>query len=279
MSSYRPAIPEAVKREVRQQSKFGCVICGMPFYEYEHIEEYSKEKQHTSDNIILLCPNHHSSKTTKKLSKERLNYLKQNPYNLGKNFSNIYKLEPATTINIKLGSNTCSWTLKDNPEHYILWINGISYFSLHNEDNWLTFSLNITDNMGKELLKIHKGEIQIRIDIFDFTYEGQTIIIKDKQNENIILKMKLADNTVEIQKGIIMDNSGDGFIINNKQLKLIIDQNSVATFSRCYWGNNYTGSIGLLNTKKRPVLATPKGFGFMYRPESNHPSDEQFGIF
>ena len=30
-------IPASVTREVRQRSKFGCVMCRIGFYEYEHI--------------------------------------------------------------------------------------------------------------------------------------------------------------------------------------------------------------------------------------------------
>jgi predicted restriction endonuclease len=71
-SQERPAIPEHISRTVRQQCGFGCAICGMPFFEYEHIEEWADVKEHTVENILLLCPNHHSSKTTKKLSADRL---------------------------------------------------------------------------------------------------------------------------------------------------------------------------------------------------------------
>lgn len=36
----RPAIPESIKRQVRQEAKFGCIFCGSPIIEYHHIEEY-----------------------------------------------------------------------------------------------------------------------------------------------------------------------------------------------------------------------------------------------
>lgn len=34
-------IPLPIQREVRQRCGFGCVICGMPLYEYEHMEEWA----------------------------------------------------------------------------------------------------------------------------------------------------------------------------------------------------------------------------------------------
>ena len=59
-------IPEDVKREVRQRSRFGCVIpgCRRAFYEYEHIEpEFKDAKSHDPAAICLVCPNHNPRRT------------------------------------------------------------------------------------------------------------------------------------------------------------------------------------------------------------------------
>jgi hypothetical protein len=40
MAEDRPPIPLPVKRLVRQQCAFGCVLCGLPLYEYDHIVPY-----------------------------------------------------------------------------------------------------------------------------------------------------------------------------------------------------------------------------------------------
>ncbi len=36
-NSVRPKIPLPIQREVRQRCGFGCVICGLPLYDYDHI--------------------------------------------------------------------------------------------------------------------------------------------------------------------------------------------------------------------------------------------------
>ena len=49
-------IPAEIKRQVRQRCGFGCIICGLPIYEYEHMEEWAKVKRHRTEEITLLCP-------------------------------------------------------------------------------------------------------------------------------------------------------------------------------------------------------------------------------
>ena len=66
-------IPESIKRKVRQRCGFGCVICGIGLYEYEHFApEYKDAKSHAPEGITLLCPNHHARKTIGRLSLETI---------------------------------------------------------------------------------------------------------------------------------------------------------------------------------------------------------------
>jgi len=49
----RPPILEPMKRSVRQRCSFGCVICGLPLYEYHHMIPYADTEKHEEDNITL----------------------------------------------------------------------------------------------------------------------------------------------------------------------------------------------------------------------------------
>ena len=69
MGESRPAIPSGIQREVRQRCGFGCVICGMPLYEYEHMKEWAIVREHVADDITLLCDQHHREKTSGLLPK------------------------------------------------------------------------------------------------------------------------------------------------------------------------------------------------------------------
>jgi len=60
----RPAISDPIKREVRQRCGFGCVICGVPIYDYEHMVPHTEVQEHLANNVTLLCPTHHREKQT-----------------------------------------------------------------------------------------------------------------------------------------------------------------------------------------------------------------------
>lgn len=57
-------IPAETKREIRQICGFGCVVCGSPFYDYEHWNpEFEKlQGEHRAEGITLCCPNCHRKK-------------------------------------------------------------------------------------------------------------------------------------------------------------------------------------------------------------------------
>jgi hypothetical protein len=55
-------IPFPIKRKIRQRCGFGCVICGLPLYEYEHLLGFAKVKRHVEKEITLLCDQHHREK-------------------------------------------------------------------------------------------------------------------------------------------------------------------------------------------------------------------------
>ena len=82
MKTPRPDIPALVKRAVRQACGFGCVICGKPLYEIDHIVPYSVVREHDPDNLVLLCDGHHREKTNKLLTVDQVREARANPINL-----------------------------------------------------------------------------------------------------------------------------------------------------------------------------------------------------
>lgn len=262
MKESRPDIPAHIKREVRRQCGFGCAICGMPFFEYDHIEEYAGIKEHTADNLILLCPNHHSSKTTKKLSKERIREAKSHPFNKGKARTTVYKIEPAKQLTILLGSNLLSgWSPDINDDYDLIWINGKSFFTIHSENGWLSVSLEITDDEGNTLLYVERGELIVYTAAWDYVYEGNNIKIRTSLRK-IILDFNLSDRKVEVLKGMFLDKNLDGLVVESERMFNIIDGNRVGVNAR---NESYGMSgWGLLNSRKHPLLQPPKSFAYFY---------------
>jgi len=260
MTDGRPAIPAEIKRQVRQECGFGCAICGMPFFDYDHIEEYAVVKAHTADNLVLLCPNHHRSKP-KKLSKERIIEAKKNPFNRNKDFTSPYKLEPSKEVVTVLGTNVVSgWYPNGNGEHHAIWVNGKSYFTIHAENNWLSVSLRLTDTNGCVLLLVEKGEVKASTSLWDYEWVGSNIKVRAAPR-NVLLDLTLADNTVEVIKGAFLDNGRDGFAVENGALLELCEGNCRGWNIGGQCRSNGFGGWGLLNSNKHPEITRPSGFG------------------
>lgn len=57
----RPSIPDAVKEDIKAESHYGCAICGYSDNgEVAHIEAVAATLNNNPDNLIFLCPNHHT---------------------------------------------------------------------------------------------------------------------------------------------------------------------------------------------------------------------------
>ena len=64
-------IPDPIKRQIRQRSKFGCVICRAGIYDYEHIDpEYGDAERHDPESICCLCTACHGKVTRGHYSKD-----------------------------------------------------------------------------------------------------------------------------------------------------------------------------------------------------------------
>jgi len=59
--SARPTIPPIIKTDIKQEAHLACAICGlMDNGEVAHIEAVKKTYNNSPDNLIFLCPNHHT---------------------------------------------------------------------------------------------------------------------------------------------------------------------------------------------------------------------------
>jgi hypothetical protein len=262
----RDDIPKPLKRLVRQECNFGCAICGMPIFDYDHIIPYSEVLEHKLENLILLCPNHHRTKG-KQLDVERVKEAKANPFNKDKSIIGGYKLEPNRKIDITIGSNRTNKIFENgNGEYNCLWINGISFLKIHSINDWITFSMIITDGIGQTILEVDKGELMFAADVWDYKYEGSNLQLRKGQGE-ILLDMNLSNYEVEILRecflhfphkdGFLVEPDGSLLTLTNNQFR---GSTSGGTFSE-----NGFGGIGILNKTKYPNVIKPKGFGmFIY---------------
>lgn len=80
-------IPVRIKRQLRQESAFGCRICGNPIIEYHHIVPYSECLEHDPSNMLVLCPTCHR-KVGKWTHADQLQIKKKQAVNLQRGYVN-----------------------------------------------------------------------------------------------------------------------------------------------------------------------------------------------
>jgi hypothetical protein len=106
----RPRIPSDIKRKVRQRCGFGCVICGLPLYEYDHLVPWSEVETHEADNLVLLCDRHHREKTSGLLHLAKVVEANEVPANLATGLSSPFDLHyGGHYCEALIGSNVHTW--------------------------------------------------------------------------------------------------------------------------------------------------------------------------
>ncbi|MGR7448908.1 HNH endonuclease [Klebsiella aerogenes] len=102
-------IPSDVRRKIRSDAGYGCVICGGLFVDYEHIEpEFSKAVEHDPDKMTLLCSLCHDKVTKKIFSKKKVWAAKANPKTKQEGFTRDVLDPENTPRTVYIGSSQIS---------------------------------------------------------------------------------------------------------------------------------------------------------------------------
>ncbi len=174
-------IPEKNKREIRQLCRFGCVICGCPLYQYDHIEGRSGPDPHRTDNLVLLCPNHHSMKTNELITKSEIRKFRDAA---GRRPSTAWQDLFVEPRHLDIGSNKCFAT---------------DYFFIVTGRHWLGAKVlggnallqgRITDKNGRPLVQIIDGEISFLSENWDVEWTGKEITVKNAPGD-ILIRLRL----------------------------------------------------------------------------------------
>ncbi|PXW33200.1 hypothetical protein DET57_1392 [Klebsiella oxytoca] len=70
-----------IARKIRQDAGYGCVMCGVMFVDYEHIEpEFKDAREHDPEKMTLLCKPCHDDVTYKRKTKKKVWLAKADPF-------------------------------------------------------------------------------------------------------------------------------------------------------------------------------------------------------
>ena len=203
MTENRPDIPGPMKRTVRQRCGFGCIICGLPLYEYDHMIEYSIVNEHKAENLTLLCDKHHREKTNKLLSLEQVIEANKSPYNIINGQNSPYLLNFAgTDFSVILGDVRQS-VPNVNPENDFIipfLVNNKKLISFEIISGKLFFNLILLDTENNLILKIVENELVYNAEQWDIEFIGRRLKIRTGLGKIIFDIEFLIPNSVQIYK-------------------------------------------------------------------------------
>ncbi len=180
-------IPGPIRREIRQRCGFGCVICGLSLYDYEHFNpEFKDAKKHNPGGITLLCMQCNQKKRRGHISTDTVARANNSPKSREQGFSNEafdFGFEP---IEVKFAG----FTFK-NCQHLIK-VGNIPILSISNpecEGAPYALSGRFCDDTGAATLRIDEKIWSVGADNWDVECIGPRITIR-KGLRDIVLTLK-----------------------------------------------------------------------------------------
>ncbi|MBQ1091440.1 HNH endonuclease signature motif containing protein [Streptomyces sp. B93] len=203
MAQKRPNIPESVKRQIRQRCGFGCVICGLPLYEYEHIAEWSAVKRHDPDEMTLLCPTHHAEKTRGLLPVAEVKSADQAPFNFRSGQSESFPLRySGDSCLVSIGGSIWRHEFTQDAVVPLLVIRGCAVIEVKKQDERLLLSLRVYNKQAKPLLQIVENELVFSTSSWDVELVGRLLTIRGGSRDILVQMEFQTPDAILITRGV-----------------------------------------------------------------------------
>jgi len=192
------AISAEVKREVRQRCGFGCVRCGLGFYDYEHFApDFKDAVVHDPAGITLLCMQCNQKRARGLLSAETVAQANASPRCLQEGFTREEWGFGNDPIEVAFGAVT--FTAVTN----LIEVNGQSILSLLPPEEGSAFyrlSGVFTDSTGKATLKIVDNEWSAGIENWDIECVGPRITVRSGPRDIALILKSEPPHRLVIEK-------------------------------------------------------------------------------
>ncbi len=214
-------IPDQIQRTVRQRCGFGCVICGLPLYEYEHLEGWAKVHRHAAEEITLLCDQHHREKESGLMPLAAVIEANKNPRNKRIGISTPYNLHfKGSEYIVELGSNIFSSSTLNHMT--AISVDNTSLISFSLIDDHLLLNVSAFDEDNNLILTISNNRLSYSISPWDITFIGTRLIVRDGSGKFFIDITFLPQNKIKFNRGRILYNKVD-IRINSQYIALAND--------------------------------------------------------
>jgi hypothetical protein len=224
-------IPLPIQRAVRQRCGFGCVICGLPLYEYEHMEEWAIVQEHVAQDITLLCDQHHREKTGGLLPKDVVRTANAAPFNLQAGVVKPYNLHfSGAEAEVVIGGNT--FTCADGGYGTILVplsIDGVAMIAFILTDGHLLLNLAVFDEFNVPVLQIKNNQLFQSARPWDIQLVGTTLTVREAHRKILIELQFFPPGKVVVNRGRFLRNGVE---------VLVRPSNILITNTACYFSGN-----------------------------------------
>ena len=184
MSTNREPIKAHIKREVRQRCGFGCILCGKPLYEYDHILGYAITERHVADELTLLCDQHHAEKTKELLPQDAVLKANADPHNV--------RVGVSTPYGVHYSGDTCVLRLPtclyegQKPELVPLLVRDQEIIAFRFVDDNVFLNCTIVRPDGEIGLLIEENELIYKTDSWDVEFVGRTLTIRNGSRDLLV---------------------------------------------------------------------------------------------
>lgn len=201
-------IPGAIQRTVRQRCGFGCVICGLPLYEYDHLLGWANVHRHAAEEITLLCDQHHREKTSGLLTQEQVEAANADPYNHRAGVSRPYDLHfGADECTIEIGSNTFTGPYSGDGTLMVpLVIDGVMILGFLLIDGHVLLNLSLFDEYNLPALQIQNNVLMYSTSPWDIELIGKRLRIRERPRKFLLDIVFEPPSRVVVRRGRFLLN-------------------------------------------------------------------------
>jgi trigger factor len=197
-------VPDPVQREVRQRCGFGCVVCGLPLYEYEHLLGWANVKRHVAEEITLLCDRHHREKTSGLLPLDDVRQADKDPFNKRSGVSKPYDLHfSGADYEVALGNNSFTSSAVAS---VAVSVDEIPLIGFSLVDGHLLLNVLSFDKYNNVVLHIANNRLVYSISPWDIQLTGRNLIIREAKGEFLLDMTFAVPNKIAINRGHLRCN-------------------------------------------------------------------------
>lgn len=186
------AIPETVKREVRQRCGFGCVVCGSAVVQYHHFSpKFADAREHSPDGITLLCGLHHQE-AGNWLPDEEVAARNAAPFCTGTGAHRTIRVTRPLYI-------VAGTAIFEGPGDLIS-LNDEVVLGISEEDGRIILDATFYSSTGAPNLQIVQNELTVRSGAWDAQFIGSRAVIRSGPNEVALSFSVTSSNCIYFEK-------------------------------------------------------------------------------